>query len=122
MRLKEKQKITKEMDVTIGYKCDNCGKEVKSKDRDHPDDWHLLGHNSGYPEGYDSDEVCSPKCYIEKVKYLSEMYKNDLNASIDDMTPKFALLLVEYTSQSKEWEEKTREKIKKEVQKHWKRH
>ena len=73
-RIKEKKEVVKYETVTIGHKCDQCGKEVHEGDG-FPDGWHefISGH---YGWGNDSIEsikqhlVCGGKCYLDRVKEL----------------------------------------------------
>ncbi len=79
--------------VTIGYKCDICGKEHIGS---FPNDWHQFGHHHsdwGNDSG-DSSEyfyVCSVPCFANQLeKSLDEMEGHKQTAEIADMNYEFA--------------------------------
>lgn len=98
--LKEQKKVTKLENVTIGHKCDNCGKVINTER--FPDEWHHFSshHNEWGNDSCDSYEyydVCSAKCYVEK---FTDVVENELNgrsdAEVDDKEIQFARVLVDY--------------------------
>jgi hypothetical protein len=99
MRKTEKKEVTSKQEVTIGYKCDCCGKEINATQL--PNEWHNF--NSHHDEwgndsidSYEYYDVCSPKCYRDKMIQIVEgEYKNRKWATIDEKDIQFARLLVE---------------------------
>ena len=99
MEIKKQEQVTQVKNVTVGHKCDNCGKEVNESR--FPDEWHQFtsGHNEWGNDSYESIEqhdVCSPKCYVEKLtKVVGEM--EDINdGEVDDMEVQFARRMVDF--------------------------
>lgn len=98
MELKEKKIVTQEKDVTIGYKCDACGKIHHGN---FPNEWHFFsiehrewGNDS--IDSYESFEVCSPQCYINKISdIINGEYSDKFDAKIDSMEIQFARNFIE---------------------------
>ena len=100
MEIRKQKKVTEKKYVTVGYKCDNCGKEIKGSRR--PKEWHHFSshHNEWGNDSIDSYEhytVCSPKCYVEKlIKVVDSELSGRYDAEIDDMSIQFARRMVEF--------------------------
>jgi|GEM_PF-4304635 len=99
MEIKIEKQVTKVKNVVIGYKCDNCGKEV-SQTR-FPDEWHQFrsGHNEWGNDSYESierNQVCSPDCYVEKLIKLVDEMENINDGQVGDMQIKFAKRMVNF--------------------------
>lgn len=99
MDIKKTKEVTEVKTVTVGHKCDNCG---KVHDGQLPDDWHIISshHNEWGNDSIDSYQcydVCSPKCYIEK---LTEVVEGEMrgiyDGEVDEMQIQFAIRMVEY--------------------------
>lgn len=96
----EIKKVTSKQEVTIGYKCDCCGKEIYETQL--PREWHNFNSNhdewgNDSVDSYEYYDVCSPKCYKDKIIEIVEgEYKNRKFATIDEKSIQFARLLVEY--------------------------
>ena len=99
MTITEKQSITKEVEVVIGFKCDNCG--IVHHGEYIPAEWHEFEARH-YSRGYDSDEcrktytACSPYCYGIVLQKAVDDFKNYNAVEIDDMDYAFAQLLAFY--------------------------
>lgn len=99
MDIKETKEVTEVKTVTVGIKCDNCGKVHNG---DLPDEWHSFsshhnewGNDSIY--SYEYYDVCSPECYVEKLAEVVEGEMNGIyNGKVDDMEIQFARRMVEY--------------------------
>lgn len=100
MEIKEKKEVTEVKEVTVGHKCDNCGKVVNKVN--FPDEWHSFSsqHREWGNDSCDSFEyyeVCSPECYIDKFTKIVEVEMKDRHdAEINEMEIQFARRLVEY--------------------------
>ena len=99
MDIKETKEVTEVKSVTVGHKCDNCGKVHNG---DFPDEWHNFSshHNQWRSDSIDSYkyyDVCSPECYVEK---LTEVVEGEMSGiydgEVDDMEIQFARRMVEY--------------------------
>lgn len=94
MYIREKKEVTEFKKVTVGCRCDNCGKDVRGKDI--PDDWHHFSshHNDWGNDSIDSFEyydVCSPECYIEKfIDVVDNEMEGYRDGKVDDMELDFA--------------------------------
>ena len=77
MVITEIKQVTENKKVTVGYKCNHCGKIHNGSDI--PDDWHEFNshHNSWGNDSVDSYEyylACSPKCYAKLLKEAVDEY------------------------------------------------
>lgn len=99
MDIKETKEVTEVKSVTVGHKCDNCGKVHNGQ---FPDEWHHFSshHNEWGNDSIDSYEyydVCSPECYVKK---LTEVVEGEMSGrydgEVDDMEIQFARRMVEY--------------------------
>lgn len=93
MKLTEVQELTSLKEVTIGYKCDNCGKIHNGASI--PDDWHDFSghHNSWGNDSRDSYEFytsCSPECYGKLLKKAVEEFSGYCDAIVDGFEIDFA--------------------------------
>ena len=98
----------KKQQVLSGYKCDCCEATAKPSDRhgNLPIGWHGIHAIDNYGPGMEcysewEYDVCSPKCYIKTLKYLTQDLLNDRghkksDVTIDDMTFDFAANLVTF--------------------------
>lgn len=83
--------------IKIAVICDNCGKEHEGSEQ--PKDWHSFSAHhdewgSDTIDSYENFNVCSTKCYIEKLtKVVKELSPYD-SGKIDGMTIQFAEKLV----------------------------
>lgn len=98
MELKEYKEVTEKRRVTIGYKCDVCGKAHYGNN--YPNDWHEFSahHNEWGKDSGDSYEyylVCSPECYKIKLTSCINNFKEYESAEIDGMTVEFASKLLD---------------------------
>jgi hypothetical protein len=98
MEIKEKKQVTEFKEVTIGRKCDVCGKIHEGKYT--PDEWHTFNHHhnewgSYSYDSYEYHEVCSPECYWIKFKECVEDLKGYSNAKVDEFEIQFARMLLE---------------------------
>lgn len=92
MRIEED--ITKVAKQTVAFRCDECGKEIRSEQR--PEGWHSfrygtwgLTRDDSWWEGVD---VCSVDCYF---KCLEEALENSIE-EVDNMSVPFAKSLLEF--------------------------
>ena len=97
MYKKERKEVKEQRQVIVAVVCDNCGKEHKGSEQ--PDEWHSFSghHNEWGNDSVDSCEyyqVCSPKCYVEKLTEVVKEFDGYRSAEIDDMTIDFAKSLV----------------------------
>lgn len=93
MKLTEYKEVTRKENVTIGYKCDNCGKIHNGSEL--PNDWHEFSayHNSWGNDSCESTERymgCSPECYAKLFQKAVEEFENYRDAVIDDFEIAFA--------------------------------
>jgi len=99
MEIKKQKRVTRVKNIIAGYKCDSCAKEINEERL--PDEWHHFasGHNewgNDSYESYESYDVCSPKCYVEKLtKVVGEM-EDIYDGKVDDMEIQFAKRIVNY--------------------------
>ena len=96
MKIIEYKKVTQRKEVTVGFKCDNCGKVHSSNCL--PDDWHEFSgyHNSWGNDSCESFEhymACSPECYAKLLHKAVEEYKDYSDAEIDNFNIEFAAKL-----------------------------
>ena len=99
MQIEETKEVTSKQKVVVGHKCDICNKISKGKIE--PESWHCFssGHQSWGNDSIESIEwylVCSPECYIEAIKVSIKDVADYQGAEIDEMTGKFAVLLIDY--------------------------
>lgn len=97
MYLKEQKSVTEFKEITVGIKCDVCGKIHKCSYI--PDEWHNISmhHNdwgNDSVDSYESFDVCSPKCYITKLKECVKELDGRHSAEVDYFDIYFARLLV----------------------------
>jgi len=95
MYLKEKKTVTEIKDVTVAIKCDICGKIHKGSHI--PKKWHNISmHHNDWrdDDNYEYFDVCSPKCYITKLKECVEELDGRYSAEVDNFDIEFARLLV----------------------------
>jgi len=93
MKITEYKEVTQREKVTIGYKCDNCGKIHNGNSM--PDDWHEFSgeHNSWGNDSRDSCvhyTACSPECYAKLLHRAVEEFEEFWDAEIDYFTIDFA--------------------------------
>lgn len=93
MEIKEKQTVTETKEITIGYKCDVCGKESHGKY--FPDDWHSFSHNHNEwgddsVDSYEYHLVCSAECYSVKLNECVIDLEGRRDAKVDEMEIQFA--------------------------------
>lgn len=91
--IKEYKQVAQYKEVTIGFKCDNCGKFHSSKIL--PNDWHefIARHYDWGNDNCDSYEyymACSPECYAKLLHQAVEDYKESPTAEIDKFSIYFA--------------------------------
>ena len=96
MKITEYKEVTQKKEVTVGFKCDNCGKVHSSNSL--PDDWHeFSGHHNSWGndscESYEYYMACSPECYAKLLHNAVEEYKEYSTAEIDDFSIDFAVKL-----------------------------
>ena len=98
MRIEEKKDVTVKKSVTVGYKCDSCGKVVHEGGL--PSNWHSFdtNHDDWGNDSIDSFSyyhVCSPKCYFNKMNELLTGYQSfaerTRSGEISGMRVQFAL-------------------------------
>jgi hypothetical protein len=95
----KKETVTEFKEVTTGYKCDVCRKEIESKH--FPDEWYRFSHGHG-DWGNDSFEsveyfdVCSPECYLRQLFYSYKEMKSYRSAEIDDKPILFVKSLLDH--------------------------
>lgn len=101
-------RLTKETTIqitkTIGVICDCCGKSLEC---DHlPRTWHeFSSHHSGWGndslESCETTTVCSPECYIKKLKDETqriEEYKH-YPSEVGEFDVNFSILLCKYLAE-----------------------
>lgn len=99
MEIRQTEWVTSEQEVTVAYKCDNCGKQVGTNHL--PKDWHSFTsyHDEWGNDSVDSLEsydVCSPQCYKSMLSFVVDNRLNGYRtAKIDGMNIVFAKLLIE---------------------------
>ena len=94
MEIKTKKQVTQE--ITKGFVCDTCEKEIKTEDL--PNDWHEF---EVYESFYEHNEttayhVCSPECYISIMTYGVILNENYECTICSDMGDEFARKFREY--------------------------
>lgn len=100
MEIKNKTEKVVVTETTTGWICDNCGREVNCESIDPPDGWHQFFHqhhawgNDSFESLVDYD-VCSVKCYIDKIESAIKEDGNNMGFEVDEMTVSFATKLVE---------------------------
>jgi len=99
MDIKETKEVKEVKSVTVGYKCNNCGKVHNG---DFPDEWHhFSSHNNDLENdsilSYKYYDVCSPECYVEKLTEVVECKMSCIyDGEVDNMEIQFARRMVEY--------------------------
>ena len=99
MKLTEYKEVTKRERVTIGYKCDNCGKIHNENSM--PDSWHeFSGHHNSWGndscESYEYYMACSPECYAKLLQKAVEEFEEYSDAEIDNFEIDFAKRMVSF--------------------------
>ena len=99
MKIEKRLEVTEVKMVTIGRKCDVC--EKVSDEKYTPDDWHSFSHNhnewgNDSVDSYEYHEVCSPECYVIKLKECVEELADYENARVGDFEIQFARRFVDY--------------------------
>lgn len=100
MEIQKQKEVIEYKNVIVGYKCDCCGKEIKTDS--FPDEWHMFksGHNEWGNDSFESIkyyEVCSPECYSKKFIEVIENEMEGVNdGEVDGMEIQFARNLSEY--------------------------
>ena len=93
MKITEYKEVTQRKEVTIGYKCDSCGKIHNGSYK--PDNWHSFSGSHG-EWGNDSIDsfkyymVCSAACYVSMLNVAIKEYDDYNSAQIDYFTIEFA--------------------------------
>lgn len=100
MGITEKRNVTEFKTVTIGRKCDVCGKTHEGAYT--PDEWHTFSHHhnewgNDSIESLENHEVCSPECYWTKFKECVLDLKGYSSAKVDEFEIQFARRLVNLT-------------------------
>lgn len=100
MRIEEKKKVTSTQTVVTGYKCDQCGKIHLGG---MPNNWHEFcsGHESWGKDSGDSYKdhiVCSPACFVEKLRSLNSELDGRKFPEISEMPLEFSKDLVEFVT------------------------
>ena len=98
MKIRETKEVTEKRVVTIGYKCDNCG---KIHNGDFPEDWHEFSghHNSWGNDSCDSYEyymACSPECFAKLLQQAVKEFENYDDAEINGYQIEFAKRMVSF--------------------------
>lgn len=78
--------------ITVGYKCDICGKE--HNDILLPENWHefTIQHYAWEYDVWDTQIVCSVECYFKFLQEAVSTYKNEkfTHIQIDEFNLQFA--------------------------------
>jgi len=95
----ELKEVTETKYVTVGYKCDSCGKVHTSKDL--PNDWHEFNghHNSWGCDSVDSYQyyvTCGLQCYGKLLREAIESFKDYDDSEIDGFSLGFARKMSEF--------------------------
>lgn len=99
MELREKKVI--ESTVTVGCKCDGCGKE--SRDSKECEQWHdFSAGNCDYESDWEYLHACSVKCFIQLLDEYLKRLDGYSTAKISEFELPFAKLLYDALLTSKE--------------------
>lgn len=98
MNITEFKTVTENRTVSIGYKCDCCGKFISG---DMPDNWHEFeGHHESWGndsiDSYKYYQVCSPKCYLKMLHEAIEHFEEYSTAIINGYSVEFLRELLKY--------------------------
>lgn len=96
MEIREYKEVTENKNVTIGYKCDSCGKVHNGIE--FPDDWYIFYAfcNNQYNDFSEKYMVCSPECYVNELKNSVEDFEYMGNSKIDNFSINFTKKLLEF--------------------------
>lgn len=92
MKIIERKEVTETKLVTVGHRCDNCGKINSGEDI--PNDWHeFSGHHFSWGndsiDSYIHYTVCCPECYFDKLRKAVEEFDGYDDAEIDGFSIEF---------------------------------
>lgn len=94
-----KEEINKVIKETVAYRCDECGKEIRSTEP--PEGWHHFRYGEYgryHSESWWSEmDVCSVDCYFKCLEYALEHGIEE----VDNMTVSFASSLLEFYKSTK---------------------